>query len=482
MPQKDKYIFMILVVMGLFLIVSSTSATHVQPETKSPQNVSGLFGEFIYLPITTNNFDASLGLPVFGTQMYGASSPSSPYHDVLLESNTTWLRTRVNWNSIEPVKTEPPTYNWSVADSTLAAAREDMGGFELIVTLETAPDWAAEEPQKPLYENHVDDYVQFVQALVERYDGDGIDDAPTSPIITYWEIYNEPDRNEWWGYAGDDFADLLKEVYPAVKAANPNAKVVFPGIAYDFFEDQNGPFVRSFFPDVLANGAKDYFDVMNFHSYPAFYPNWTQNQGPGLYEKAAAIRSIMNTYNVQKPIIVTEAGWYSNDVGGGDDDIPGSPESQTRYVVELFTQSMAADIDVMIWWLLYDLGHFESGLVTNDSPPTKKAAFTTFQATIDELSTAHFVRKLNDSESGDMKMEVYQFEDFVYQRDVYVAWMNPVNTTVTKPLSISASQATIRDSITGNVLGNVSDGEDGHVDGRITVTVGASPIYVEVGK
>ena len=36
-----------------------------------------------------------------------------------------------------------------------------------------------------------------------------------------------------WGNDGDKYAAMLKAVYPAIKAANPNAKVVLGGIAYE---------------------------------------------------------------------------------------------------------------------------------------------------------------------------------------------------------------------------------------------------------
>ena len=82
---------------------------------------------------------------------------------------------------------------------------------------------------------------------------------------------------------GDAYAALLTAAYPAIKAANPQAKVVFGGIAYDWFTDadpvtpaNNGPFVRAFFEDVLKNGGGGYFDVMNFHFYPFFGFNWTR--------------------------------------------------------------------------------------------------------------------------------------------------------------------------------------------------------------
>jgi hypothetical protein len=49
--------------------------------------------------------------------------------------------------------------------------------------------------------------------------------------------------------------------------------------------------------------------------------------------------------------------------------------------VELITQSFAADIDIMIWWMLYDLAgyHHDNGLVTDSNPPASKLSLTTYQ-------------------------------------------------------------------------------------------------------
>ena len=49
-----------------------------------------------------------------------------------------------------------------------------------------------------------------------------------------------------WGPYGADYAQMLCAVYPAVKAASPNARIVLGGIAYDWFQEDGGPFVRGF--------------------------------------------------------------------------------------------------------------------------------------------------------------------------------------------------------------------------------------------
>ncbi len=113
---------------------------------------------------------------------------------------------------------------------------------------------------------------------------------------------------------------MLSVAYAAARAADSNAQIVFGGLAYDWFEDQGGPFVRDFLDDVLAAGGGQYFDMMNFHAYPAFSTNWAV-RGPGLLQKTEFIRDKLREYGLDKPIISTESGWHSNDSPG----LPGSP-------------------------------------------------------------------------------------------------------------------------------------------------------------
>lgn len=436
----------------------------------------------IFFPISFNNFDSSLDRPLFGVQRYGNTGSSSKYHQAMMDSKASWLRVAISWESVEPANVSPDQFQFNQPDAILAAAQQGVSNVNIIATIWEAPGWAAPEPHAPIHNWAMPEFAEFVEALVERYDGDGVDDAPGSPVVNYWEFYNEQDTkidhyNPGWGDDGDKYALMLQTVYDDIKEANPNAQIVFGGIAYDWFEDQNGPFVRRFLDDVIANGGGDYFDIMNFHAYPTFNYNWTNNEGPGLYEKALVIRSKLAQFGYgDKPIIITEAGWHSNNPSPA----PSSEEIQARYVVELFTQSMAADIEVMIWWMLYDPGGlaWDNGLVSDDDPVVYKASMTAYQTAVSKLSTAHFDRRLSAAETGGADMEAYKFIDYTHNRTLYVAWMNPVNSTATRTISFPGSIATVR-----NIYGTgetKTDCGDGQCNGLISVLVGARPVYVEV--
>ena len=450
--------------------------------------------EFIFLPAVYKNYDSTLGIPLFGIQMYGNTSNTNKHHPYLIESNASWLRVPIYWKTVEPTEETPTVYNWASADATFAAATKEMGQLNIIGTIDGTPDWAlityADPQGKITRTDKRDEFADFVAATVERYDGDGIDDAPNSPVILHWEIFNEPDASvsrPLWGNYGSEYADLLSVVYPAIKAANPQAQVLFGGIAYDWFEDQGGNFKRSFLPDVLAAGGGDYFDVMNFHAYPVFASNWTTGNGPGLLEKAQAVRSLLATYGYTKPLVITEAGWHDNN-SSPNPILQSSPEIQARYVVQLFTQSYAAEIDTMIWWMLYDIGDpypYDTGLVTLET--TEKVSFKTYQEVANELGTTHFIRKLSTNETGSDDLEVYEFLDNTKKLTIYVAWLDPVDAISSTPLKLSASEVVVKESIPeypGEELYSyiVRDGDDGVVNGQVTISVSGRPLYIEIQR
>lgn len=444
-----------------------------------------------YLPLTAKNACHDTRTPtVFGVQVYGTLDRRSPYFPSLQNSGTSWVRIPVDWHQIEPTNTTPENYKWGVADAVLRVARDSC--VNVIATIEAAPEWAQAIPgasRGPIKTNQMAEFVQFVQALAERYDGDGIADSPEGIVVNYWELYNEPDLGPnpdgagapRWGEHGDQYAAMLKAVYTPIKTANPNATVVMGGIAYDNFQRNNGDFVESFLDDVLDNGGGQYFDVMNFHYYPAFKDDWVNGDQRGLPAKIAHLRQKLADRGLNKPFVITEAGWHSN---ASHDQYPSSDEEQSRYVVQLFAQSIASDLQFMIWWSFRDdlEYQYQNGLVTQaegGQPPQEKPSYRVFQTAARRLSNAQYERMLSAADTQDPDLEVYQFTAALSGKRMYVAWLNPAGTDQTRPLSRPGSVATVYSKENVN-LGVVHDGDDGAQDGRVTVHVGSSPVYIVV--
>ena len=416
----------------------------------------------------------------FALQIYGNTGTTGGLLREVKESGATWVRAQIEWGAVEPTNRDPSQFLWAQADAATAGARD--GCVHLILTMANNAPWAATNVGGPIDKVGVDELAQFMAAVVERYDGDGVADAPGSPVVTYFEMYNEPDSGpipggEGWGTHGAAYADMLKVVYPAIKAANPNAKLVFGGIGHDGFTENGGVFVKSFLDDVLNAGGGDYFDVMNFHQYPAFAGSWTSGKGPGLYEKAMAVRKKLTDHGLNKPLIITETGWHNNN----HPTYPSNDEIQGRYVVALMVEGLAANIEVSTWWLLVDIGptyQFDTGLLTY-STRQRKPAFAIFQLMVRQLENAKYVRTLPASETNNADLAAYEFKDNNTGKKLFVAWLNPIDqpTAPGKPLTLSAEKVTVID-----MLGNtsvVNDTDDGADNGKVTLTV-SRPVYIHV--
>lgn len=434
-----------------------------------------------YVPNYHCSYDLGYAKNHFGVQMYGSHNESSPYFCDLVASGATWVRNEISWGSVEPTDESPPVYRWNYTDAVFAPAR--LSGFNMIATINGNPSWAATYGRGPIDKAPLSRFADFAGALAERYDGDGVDDAPGSPIVEYFELYNEPDagnlaRDKRWGNYGKEYAEMLAAVYPAIKNANPNAKVLLGGIAYDWFEENNGPYVRTFLDTVLANGGGNFFDIMNFHQYPPFAASWGAPNGPGLLEKTNAVRAKLTEFGFgDKPLVITESGAHSNDAVG----LPLTPELQARYVTMLYTQVMAGNVDFMIWFMFYDPAAaypYKNGLLTEatgNTRPIRKLSFDAYRTAVDLLTGATFVRQWTAAETGAPDLLAYQFTSKA-GAPFHVAWFGPITRTDAAPLRVAGSSAIVRDIY--GAMRSVADADDGVTDGVITLQIGAQPAYI----
>jgi hypothetical protein len=427
----------------------------------------------VYLPVTMLRKVALGRQNPFGVQLSEERFRDPEMIAEVRRAGATWWRTFLFWDEVEPTRTSPPTYDWRHYDPLFQTA--DRLGLTVIAEIQGNPSWAAPLPGGP--PRDFDQLAQFLAAAVERYDGDGYRDAPGSPRVTYWELYNEPDNTDaelarqgrgWgiWGHHGAAYARMLRRVYPAIKAANPPAKVVFGGIAHDAFIP-SGPFDPHFLDQVLAAGGGPYFDVMNFHYYPLFAPVWDP-YGPGVAGKAAALSAKLAAYGVSTPMLVTEAGMWN---AAQPPYPPASDEDQVRYVVKLYTHAVVGGVMAVCWFQFDDVAGFDDparGLLDNRLVP--KPAHSAFRIAADLLTGATAETPVRDPVAPG---EVYWFRRG--EDRLAAAWTNDGST------GTLVIRAPLVERV--HVLGTrviVRDGSDGRLDGLTEVRYGADPVYVLV--
>lgn len=160
----------------------------------------------------------------------------------------------VRWGFIEPAapEGEAHVYEW---DSDLAAldtrVREyQHAGFEPVIVLRAWNSWArASAPQggaaaaaasTPPLPEHTADYAAWVGAVVERYDADGVDDAPmfgnaggngVPNPVRYYQIEEEAANGVWWQgdspeTATSQYVTLLRAASAAARAAEPEVRIL----------------------------------------------------------------------------------------------------------------------------------------------------------------------------------------------------------------------------------------------------------------
>ncbi len=162
-------------------------------------------------------------------------------------------------------------------------------------------------------------YKKFLTALVEKYDGDGIDDMPGLKIpVKYWEILNEPEMKspDLTFFIGNenDYFEILKESYLAIKGACPDCKVLHAGNA-----GSQASFL-SFWDKVYGLGAGNYFDIANTHII---------GMGDTSTLNAKPLKNLLDKYNMDKPIWVTEVQYENSNA-----DVKGSVSGALNYGAE----------------------------------------------------------------------------------------------------------------------------------------------------
>jgi len=179
------------------------------------------------------------------------------------------------WGEIER---EPGRYSWRQTDRVVSKMQDDRVG--IISTIWPFADWDqyschANEPKYPAMLGELGDslyppcdmdaYGAWVQATVERYDGDGIDDMPGLAYpIRHWEVANEPEMQgpeSMSFFQGDpnSYLELLTATSSAIRAADSEASVLLGGQAGMF-----GFMVDYWIP--VLEGASGLFDIGNIHS------------------------------------------------------------------------------------------------------------------------------------------------------------------------------------------------------------------------
>ncbi len=141
------------------------------------------------------------------------------YIDAAAESGCEWIRLQFTWRDLQPREGQPVSWSYWPYERVVEMANER--GLKVLVNIAHPPAWAL--PGDKRFPARPDAFESFTTELVTLLAGK----------VDAWQIWNEPnliaESNGIIDPAG--FLPILRAGYTAVKAADPNALVVFPGLA-----------------------------------------------------------------------------------------------------------------------------------------------------------------------------------------------------------------------------------------------------------
>ncbi len=350
----------------------------------------------------------------------------------LTDAGAVWTRRNaLRWALVEPT---PGERNWAAA----AALEEEFkraseAGINLILIVRDTPAWAQKEAGiacGPAAPDKLEAMAAFMYDVVARY-------SQPPYNVKFYEIWNEPDVDVHsikptsvfgcWGdksapyYGGQYYAEMLKVVYPRVKAADPQSDVIIGGLLLDC-DPNNPPELEAgkfkdcssarFLEGILVNGGGDYFDGISFHAYD-FYAaeaipggggfgnlNWGSGWAlngliPVVVPKARFIKNVLEQYGVTgKYLLNTETGL----ICGRDGSEPPCQSdefvrSKAYHIAKSYAAALAEGLRANLWYSMF--GWRASGLISKQDG-TPNAAYTAYQFAASQFSEAVFQREVTE--------------------------------------------------------------------------------------
>jgi hypothetical protein len=363
---------------------------------RRPKHLSFLLGILVLL--------ASLLSPDRQAAAQGIDSPTLPpvrnsdpffgvvqaIHDPHHATNAgvRWERLVAWWSNWQPAG--PSDWNEDAWFPRNLMEDQKNRGVEAVGVVLHTPGWAARDvafgPVSPpknldLPFNHPENYWgAFLTRLAAEYAG----------LVDTWILGNEPDiyRETYANWAGtvEEFAVMQSVGYRAIKAANPQARVLLAGTTYwwDVENDRSQYLDRLIVALQALPGAAEnsfFFDAVSVHQYSNPLNSFAV---PVVYRRILAARGL------EKPLWLNESN-----VPPFDDPLRplhrgglrASLAEQANYVIQSVALARAAGVERYAIYKMRDEQPENDqyyGLVRNDGTP--RPAYTAYQVSVRELS------------------------------------------------------------------------------------------------
>jgi hypothetical protein len=274
--------------------------------------------------------------------------------EFLKKNGINLLRISFGWDAIEE---EQGKYDWLFWDDYVKMAVDEYG-ITLVPYVCYIPQWNSTGAEDTLFfwnypPKDYNAWGVFMKELVNRY----------KDRIHTWELWNEPDISIYWQGTRKDFAEFVKIGARGVREADPDAKTVLGGLAYDPY------FLLHMFRDY---GLSPYIDIVNIHNY---YETWHRHPIEDITTYINEMHDVIWRYGDNQPLWMFEVGYSTFRKNARVSEVydayyvhEHSPEYQA---VQLFKTlvliASTENIEAVAWYELKDLTPQDEVIGDNDN-------------------------------------------------------------------------------------------------------------------
>jgi len=345
--------------------------------------------------------------------------------DSIRQAGIDSIRDEVAWGAVEQEKGKlvmPERFDTYVRT---AAAR----GVNVLLILDYANRFY-DDGDRPRSPEAVEGFCRYSEFVVRHFGRD----------VRLYEIWNEwdigiglPQRYNQGG-SPEDYARLLKAVYPRIKAADPGVTVIAGA-------STSGAVKRGWLEGIVKLGALEYCDAISIHSYN--YSDRFPERGPEACSAwMTGVQAMLRKYNDGKdvPFYVTEMGWPTHVTRHGT-----APELSASSLARLYLLARTSPSFKGLWWYDFqddgwspEYNEDNFGLVRPDLTP--KPAYHVLADIAPIVAQGEFVDRLP---TKDESCWILRFK--VGREDSWALWSaDDKNRQVILEAEAPAGQVTIR--------------------------------------
>lgn len=359
--------------------------------------VSALASALLLALLMTSSAAATPRAGVQAHLLWGdvSSSEVSEQLDAVAASGARYVRVDLGWSSLEPDR-KGDMSDWYLSKIDSVVSKADARGVKVLFTVWQTPCWASSAPDSlkqncsgswwdrgvQMYPPRRDsDYADALAFLVNRYGDD----------VSAWELWNEPNHRDYFKSPdpADDYADLVKEAYPAAKRADDDSKILAGSLSNSDYE---------FTEDLFQEGIKNDFDAFSIHPYSEdrgpLDPGGDQYAEYSFVRGVPAVRRVLADHDDREPLWLSEFGWSTCDVRGQEAWRNCVSESrQAEWLEDAYRKMRDWDyVKAGVWFKLQNTRSSSSDQVANygllDADGSQKPAFDAFQESASMLTAA----------------------------------------------------------------------------------------------